>query len=248
VVRLEQGAFDREHVFGDDPAATARAFRSAGAEWLHVVDLDGARTGVPSQAPTIAAILAAATEPGGPAAVRVQVAGGLRNAESVAAALTAGAARIVLGTAALRDPALVAELVRSHGPNRIAVAADIRDGLAIGDGWIPGAAGIPVATVLTRVEAAGAGAVIVTAIARDGLLCGPDLDLLDSVVQATSTPVIASGGIRSVEDLLAVRDVGCSGAIVGRALYDGSIDLPTALDRLASISPTRRPPGPATGQ
>jgi phosphoribosylformimino-5-aminoimidazole carboxamide ribotide isomerase len=229
VVRLEQGSFERETVFGDDPAAIARQFRGAGARWLHVVDLDGAKSGRRAQDAAIANVLAAAS--GGEAdPVRVQVAGGLRDRDSVRAALAAGASRVVLGTAALGDRGLLAELVELHGPGRIAVALDVRDGIAVGQGWIEGAAGTPAIEALTGLRAAGVETFVVTAIARDGLLGGPDVDLLRTTLEASDGGrVIASGGIASIDDLLAVRALGCAGAIVGRALYDGRIRLEDAL-------------------
>ena len=232
VVRLEQGRFDREHVFGDDPATVAAGFVTAGARWLHVVDLDGARSGQRTQIAVIQRLLDSVARAERGDGVRVQVAGGLRDPESVAAVLVAGATRVVLGTAALRTGGFLAEQVAIHGSDRIAVALDVRDSQAFGDGWVAAAGGGPWREALANVEAAGVRTVIVTAIARDGLLGGPDLALLHDVVDATSLIVIASGGIRSVDDLIAVRDVGCRGAIVGRALYDGTLELGAALSAI----------------
>ena len=241
VVRLEQGAFDRETVFGDDPGALTLRFRGAGARWVHVVDLDGARTGERRVDGALQAILAASTE-GDDLPMRVQAAGGLRDADGVASALSLGVARVVIGTAALEDPGLVKELVERHGTVRIAVALDVRDGLAVGHGWVPGTAGTPVADAIARLGDAGVSTFVVTAIDRDGLLGGPDLALLDRVVTSTSAAVIASGGIATVEHLAAVRETGCGGAIIGRALYVGAIDLATAVETFSS---TGRPAGPS---
>ncbi len=227
VVRLRQGDFDRETTYGHDPVATALGFAEAGATWLHVVDLDGARSGVPAQTGVIAAL---AHVLGG--RIRLQVGGGLRDAASVASVLEAGAARAVVGTAALDDPGSAGRLIRRHGAERIAVALDVRDGLAVGQGWQAGARGRPVAEAAIRMTDEGAQTLIVTAIARDGLLGGPDLDLLGSLVALTSASVVASGGIGSVADLLATRAAGCRGAIVGRAVYEGRLDLAAALDAL----------------
>jgi phosphoribosylformimino-5-aminoimidazole carboxamide ribotide isomerase len=242
VVRLRQGDFTREQVYADDPTGVARGFAAAGASWIHLVDLDGARAGERRQASTIAAIVeAVAALPGD--RPRLQVAGGLRTLDAIAGVLDGGADRIVIGTAAIQDPALVRQAIRQHGPDRIAVALDIRAGMAIGDGWVPGAAGIPFATAIAGLADAGVATFIVTAIARDGLLGGPDLALLETCARSTDAVVLASGGIRSIADLQAVRAVGCGGAIVGRAIYEGSLDLRAAISALAA-APN---PDPATG-
>ena len=239
VVRLRQGSFDREQVYSDDPRRVAERFRADGASWIHVVDLDGARAGERRQQDAVAATIQAASRDDSPhPAARVQVAGGLRDREAIAGVLAAGAARAVIGTIALRDPDVVRGLVAEHGPGAIAVALDVRDGRAVGEGWVPGAAGVPVAEALDRLTSAGITTFVVTAIERDGLLQGPNLALLHSVVAATRAEVIASGGISTIADLLAVRDLGCSGAIIGRALYDGTIDLRHALE---AVSSTGRP-------
>ena len=164
---------------------------------------------------------------------KLQVAGGLRNDEAVADALSSGAARVVVGTAALEQPEFAGRLVERHGADRIAVALDIRDGLAIGRGWVPGTPGTPVLDALDRLDRAGVRTFVVTAIARDGLLDGPDLELLGRAIAATSGQVIASGGVSSIADLEACRDHGAIGAIVGRAIYTGAIDLPAAIERLS---------------
>ena len=232
-MRLTQGDFDREQVYATDPVRVAVDFAAAGAEWLHVVDLDGARSGGRRQREAIESIVGAvgqrspraATAPG----LQVQVAGGLRTAGAIADALGAGASRVVLGTVAITDPELVARAVSDHGTDRIAVALDVRDGLAVGQGWVAGAPAIAVEPAIERLTALGVATFVVTAIARDGLLGGPDLDLLERVVGLTDGAVIASGGIASVADLDAARAIGCRGAIVGRAIYDGRIDLSAAI-------------------
>lgn len=220
VVRLEQGDFARETVFADDPVAVARRFVDDGARWLHVVDLDGARTGSPVHGDVIRAMIGTV---GTRAAV--EVAGGLRDDAAVADALGTGAARVVLGTAALRDPALVARLVERHGAARVVVAIDVRDGLAVGEGWVAGAAGIEPALAMGHLADIGVTTFEVTAVARDGLGGGPDLALYRRLVALGLGSVIASAGITSLDHLRAVRDLGCAGAIVGRALYDGSLAL-----------------------
>ncbi len=228
VVRLRRGDFGEETVFGDDPAAVAAQFVAAGAAWIHVVDLDGARAGVPRQAEVVARIVA---QVGGRA--RCQVAGGLRTVEAVATALAAGAARVVIGTTALRDPALVGELVRRHGAARIVVALDVRDDLALGEAWRPGAAGRPVNEALGALADVGVERFAVTAIERDGLLAGPDLELLGRLVALGRGAIIASGGIGSLADLRAVHLLGCAGAIIGRALYESRLDLAEAVRTVA---------------
>jgi phosphoribosylformimino-5-aminoimidazole carboxamide ribotide isomerase len=224
VVRLQQGDFERETAFSNDPVAVARSFAEAGARWLHVVDLDGARTGEPAHDAVIRDVVDAV---GG--AVAVEVAGGLRTEESVASVLAAGAARAVVGTAALRDPAFVGRLVVTHGPDRIAVAVDIRDGFALGEGWREGASGVRAEDALVALADQGATMFEATAIERDGLLGGPDLDLLGRLVILDRGAVIASGGIASLDDIRAVRGVGCTGVIVGRALYEGRFDIASAI-------------------
>ena len=224
VVRLEQGDFARETTFSDDPIEVARSFADGGARWLHVVDLDGARSGGPAHTAVIRDLVAAV---GG--RVAVEVAGGLRTDESVAAALAAGAARAVVGTGALRDPAFAGRLVATHGSQRIAVALDVRDGLALGEGWRVGAGGIRAEDALVALADQGVSTFEATAIERDGLLGGPDLELLARLVGLGRGRVIASGGVASVEDIRAVRELGCAGAILGRALYEGRIDLASAM-------------------
>lgn len=229
VVRLEQGDFARETAFSDDPVTVALGFVDAGATWLHVVDLDGARTGEPAHGEVIAAIVSSVGE-----RASVEVAGGLRSDAAVARSLAAGAARAVVGTAALADPGLAGRLVTGHGPDRIAVAIDVRDGLAVGHGWSATAAGVDAEPAIRSLVGEGVRVFEVTAIDRDGLMGGPDLRLYGHLLGAlgTDTTIIASAGIASIHDLEAARAVGCAGAIVGRALYDGSLDLAAAIAAL----------------
>ena len=224
VVRLRKGDFDQETSYSDDPVAVAVEFAAAGAEWLHVVDLDGARSGMPVHAATVAAIVAAV---GGE--VCVETAGGLRTRETVQLALISGAARVVLGTAALRDPSFAAAVVSEHGAERVAVAIDVRDGRASGDGWDSTAPTWEPLDAISRLADAGISTFEVTAIDRDGLLQGPDLDLLGGAVALDRGRIIASAGIASVEDIAAVQGIGCAGAIIGRALYEGQLSLRDAL-------------------
>lgn len=220
VVRLEQGDFARETAFSDDPVSVAQGFVAAGATWLHVVDLDGARSGVPVHGTTIRRIIAAVGD-----GVAVEVAGGLRDRASVAAVLESGAGRVVIGTAALRDPAFAGRLVADHGAGRVAVAIDVRGGRAVGQGWAADAVGVDPAEAVRRLHDAGVTTFEATAIERDGLEEGPDLALYERLVLLERGEIIASAGIATVEHLGAVRDIGCTGAILGRAIYDGRLDL-----------------------
>ena len=224
VVRLRQGDFARETVFSDDPVAVARGFVDAGARWLHVVDLDGARDGTSAQLTAIGSILDAVGND-----ASVEVAGGLRDGHAVARILDMGAARAVVGTAALDDPSFAATLVARHGAARIAVALDIRDGRAVGNGWRPGAVGQPAVDVLHRLADTGVTTFEVTAIDRDGSLGGPDLELLAAMVDIGRGAIVASAGIATLGDLRSIAAIGCRGAIVGRALYEGRLDLAVAL-------------------
>ena len=220
VVRLIQGDFARETVYEDDPVSVARAFADAGATWLHVVDLDGAREGEPRQLELVAEIVAEVH-----GRIRVEVGGGLRTAEAVAGALGTGASRVAVGTAALRDPVFALGLVARYGPARIVGSLDIRDGMALGEGWRHGAPGVLAADALDSLSSAGIDTFEVTAIDRDGLMGGPDVALLRSLVRLGRGRIIASGGISSLEDVLAVQAAGCGGAIIGKALYEGRITI-----------------------
>ena len=224
VVRLEAGDFARETDFGDDPTAAAIRFRDAGARWLHVVDLDAARTGRPAQADAIGAIVAAVGD-----ALSVEVAGGLRTDDAVDLALEGGAKRVVIGTAAIRHPVFAGVMVEVHGADRIGVAIDVRDGRAVGEAWSTADAGVDAVDAIRRLSDVGVETFEVTAIDRDGLLGGPDLDLYERLVRLRRGAIIASGGIASVDDIRAVRAAGCTGVIVGRALYDGRFSLRDAL-------------------
>jgi phosphoribosylformimino-5-aminoimidazole carboxamide ribotide isomerase len=224
VVRLSEGDFDREQVYADNPAEVAAAFGRVGAGWVHVVDLDGARAGERRQTAAIRAVREALAS-----TTRLQVGGGIRSRVGLEATLDAGADRAVLGTVALEDPGFVQQAIEQHGCDRIAVALDVRDGLAVGHGWVPGAAGRSVEGAIEALGSTGVRTFVVTAVERDGLLQGPDLGLLRRLLDLTDAAVIASGGIATIDDLVATRAIGCSGAIVGRAIYDGRIDLAEAL-------------------
>jgi phosphoribosylformimino-5-aminoimidazole carboxamide ribotide isomerase len=222
-VRLMQGAFDRETVYGDDPIAVARRWEEEGAAWLHVVDLDGARAGRPVQQDIVRAICAAVRIP-------VQTGGGLRDRAAVEGALAAGAVRVVLGTAALRDEPLARELCAAH-PGRIAFGLDARGGRLRTVGWTE-ESGVGAVEAAARLGAFGAAALIYTDIERDGTERGPDLAGTAAVARAAGVPVIASGGVGSLADvraLAALAGPGVEGVIVGRALYTGAVTLAAAL-------------------
>lgn len=224
VVRLLRGDFGAETVYAQDPVAVARSFVAEGARWLHVVDLDGARGGRPQQLDVVRAIVAGVGERAG-----CQVAGGLRDETSVAQVLAVGARRVVVATAALREPAFAGRLVSGNGAERVVVALDTRSGRAVGHGWLGERAGRRVEDALAVLLDAGVRTFAVTAIERDGTLEGPDLDLLSRLVAIEPARIIASGGIGSLDDLRRVRGLGCAGAIVGRALYEGRLALESAL-------------------
>jgi len=222
-VRLVEGDFARETVYGDDPVAMARRWEAAGARWLHVVDLDGARAGAPVQADVVARICRAV-------GMSVQMGGGLRDEAAVRSVLDAGAARAILGTVAVRDPALCEHLCRTF-PGRIVVGIDARDGMARVSGWEEGST--VTATDLARTVAArGAAAIVYTDIGRDGTERGPNVDETAAVARAAGIPVIASGGVGTLADVRAVAARaadGIEGVIIGRALYTGAVTLPDAL-------------------
>jgi phosphoribosylformimino-5-aminoimidazole carboxamide ribotide isomerase len=223
-VRLYQGDYDRETHYGDDPVAQARAFADAGASWLHVVDLDAARSGVSTNRDVIAAICAAVDVP-------VQSGGGVRDVAAAAALAEVGVERVVVGTAALESPELVAELAARQ---RVAVGLDARGRDVAVRGWEQ-ASGQDLVEVAARFADVGVDALIVTEIGRDGTLEGPALDQLGAVLKASEIDLIASGGVGSVDDLRALDhlEVGgrrLAGAIVGRALYEGAFGLREALD------------------
>jgi phosphoribosylformimino-5-aminoimidazole carboxamide ribotide isomerase len=223
-VRLLRGEMDAATVFNDDPAAQARAFAAAGCRWLHLVDLDGAFAGRAVNGAAVEAILAAVTVP-------AQLGGGVRDMQAIEAWLLRGVARVILGTAAVRDPALVREAARAF-PGRIAAGIDARGGRVAIAGWAE-TTGLPALELARRVEDAGVAAIVYTDIDRDGAMAGPNVEATAALARAVSIPVIASGGVASLDDLLALRDCGArlDGVISGRALYDGRID-PAEAQRL----------------
>jgi phosphoribosylformimino-5-aminoimidazole carboxamide ribotide isomerase len=226
-VRLVQGDYDRETVFSDDPAATAQRWVNEGAARLHVVDLDGAREGRPVNDDAVRAIIAAVPVP-------VQVAGGVRDLDAVERWLAAGAGRVVLGTAAVRDPTLAQEAARRHG-ERIVVSIDGRDGLFAAEGWLE-QTGERVEDLLRRFFEVGVPRFIYTDIGVDGTLAAPNYSAVAALVQATPAKFIAAGGVAEVEHLIRLAELGVEGAIVGRALYEGRVRLPEALAAVEQAS------------
>jgi phosphoribosylformimino-5-aminoimidazole carboxamide ribotide isomerase len=228
-VRLYQGDYGQETVYGDDPVAQARAFAAAGAPWIHVVDLDAARTGDPRNRAVVAAIATAVDVP-------VQTGGGVRDDSAAGALLDAGVRRVVVGTAALEDPAWVRRLAARH-PGRVAVGLDARDREVAVHGWTEGS-GRDVVDLAREFDDAGVAALVVTEIGRDGTLEGPALDQLGAVLAATTVDVVASGGVGSLDDVraLAALEVNArrlAGVIVGRALYEGSFAVGDAVEATA---------------
>jgi len=228
-VRLLRGDFDAETVYADDPVAVARSFAMAGATWIHVVDLDAARTGEPANLAVVGAIASAVP-------CLVQAGGGVRSLDAASALLLAGAARVVVGTAAVQRPAFVEELCAAH-PGRVAVGLDARGTELATAGWTE-ATGQDLLSHVRRLDAVGVATLIVTEIGRDGTMEGPAVDQLGEVLAATDRPVIASGGVGRLEDLdalagLEVAGRALAGAVVGRALYEGRFTLAEALARVA---------------
>jgi phosphoribosylformimino-5-aminoimidazole carboxamide ribotide isomerase len=227
-VRLEQGDMARATVFHRDPAAQAQAFERQGFEYLHIVDLDGAFAGKPVNAQAVERILATVKMP-------VQLGGGIRNTATVEAWLEKGVARVIIGTAAVRDPPFVKQAARDY-PGQVAVGLDARDGKVAVEGWAE-TSELSVLDIARRFEDAGVAAIVYTDIARDGLLKGLNLDATIALAEAISIPVIASGGLASIADieaLLQPRAKKLEGAIAGRALYDGRLDPAEALKMIGA--------------
>jgi phosphoribosylformimino-5-aminoimidazole carboxamide ribotide isomerase len=222
-VRLRQGDMDQATVFNDDPAAQAAAFADQGFEWLHVVDLDGAFAGRPMNGAAVDAILERIGIP-------VQLGGGVRDMRTLEGWLDKGVARVIIGTAAVRDPDFVREAARRH-PGRVAVGIDAKDGRVAVEGWAQ-VATLTAEELGRRFEDAGVAAIVYTDIARDGILTGLNIPMTLALAEAVSIPVIASGGLASMADIERLTQPDCArlaGAITGRALYDGRIDAAQAL-------------------
>ncbi len=218
-VRLIQGEADSERVYDDDPVTAALRWEAAGAAWLHVIDLDGAFSGVPVNVDVIRRLIAAVRVP-------VEVGGGVRSLDAIERWIDAGAARVILGTAAVRETTLLAEACRRFHA-RIAVAIDARRGIVAAEGWVT-RPGLSATAAATQAVKAGARRIIYTDIERDGMLWGPNVAAVERMLREVDVPVIAAGGIASVEDIHRLRRLeptGLEGVIVGRALYEGRVRL-----------------------
>jgi phosphoribosylformimino-5-aminoimidazole carboxamide ribotide isomerase len=224
VVRLSQGDYAQVTEYSRQPARVARRWEALGAPRLHIVDLDAARAGDRSQATTVSSIIEAVRIP-------CQVAGGVRDVATARRLIAAGADRVVMGTSLVRDPELASAVLAAVGPEHLVAAVDVRDGHAVGSGWTEGAERRPAGELIGRLCRAGVEQFAVTAIARDGLMTGPDLDLLeDAALHAGGRDrVIASAGVATLDDIRTLAARGFAGAILGRALYEGRLDLVEAL-------------------
>jgi len=227
-VRLALGDMDQATIYNDDPAAQARNFAASGADWLHMVDLDGAFAGDNRNAQAIEAILAAVPQ------MNIQLGGGIRNRATIDAWIEKGVRRVVMGTAALKDPELVKEAAQAY-PGQIVVAVDAKDGFVAVEGWAE-TSDISVVDLAKRFEDAGIAALLYTDVSRDGMLAGVNIAATKALADATSIPVIASGGLAGVDDIHGLKAAiettkgTIEGVIAGRALYDGRLDLSAALE------------------
>ena len=224
-VRLFQGDFDQETVFSDDPLATALSWQEQGGRRLHLVDLDGAVQGKPAHLEVIASIVRGLDIP-------VQVGGGIRDLAAAEAWLDAGADRVVIGTAAVRDPDMVQEVCRKRGSERVVVSVDAKDGLVALQGWTE-ASTVTVLELAQQMAQIGVVRLLYTDISRDGALTGPDHPTNAQLVRETGLAVLASGGVASIEHIKELRPTGVEGVIVGRALYTGAVSLPEAVAAVA---------------
>ncbi len=218
-VRLRQGSFSDSTVYFDDPFEAAENWKQKGAGYLHVVDLDGARTGKRTNLDAVSRIA-------GLKGLKIQLGGGIRTMSDIESLLGAGIFRVVLGTAAVKDPALVSDAVKRFGQH-IAVGIDARDGLVAVDGW-EGSSGVSALEFARAMQDAGAGTVIYTDITRDGMLKGPHITAIRKMMNNTDMDIIASGGVSGIEDIKSLKNAGVPGVIVGKALYTGDLDLEEA--------------------
>lgn len=222
VVRLQQGDYDRQRTYHSEPAEVARQFADAGVRWIHVVDLDAARSGRPANLPAVEAIAAAA-------GVKIELGGGARNHENIARMLAAGADRVVVGSAAMKDWAWFSQAARSDElAGKLVLGLDARNGQLAAEGWTEQTA-LTAEALAAEADALPLAAIVYTDIARDGMLGGANVEATAAVVHATALPVIASGGVSTVEDVIRCRQAGCAGAIIGKAWYEGRIDLVEAI-------------------
>jgi len=229
VVRLERGQFNSQTVYGDDPVAVARQFINSGVEWIHMVDLDGAKTGQRTNAPAVRSVREAVS-------AKVQLGGGARSETIIRSMLDDGIDRVVVGSAALKDWKWFENLIADADlAGRIALGLDARAGKLAIHGWVE-EIGTTVLDVARRVSGSSLGAIVFTDITRDGMMAGVNADMTERLVSGTDVPIIASGGVGSIEDVRLARSIGCSGVIIGRAYYEGKIDLEEAIATAARPS------------
>ena len=229
VVRLLQGNYDRQTTFGDDPVGVARGFEADGAARIHVVDLDGAREGRRTQADEVRAVAAAVSIP-------IELGGGLRSSDAIDEAIADGVDRVVLGTAAVEEPALIEQALAAHGAERVIVGIDAREGIVSVAGWTE-SGGIPAPDLLTRMADIGVRRFIYTDITRDGTLISPNFTAVSDMVEraaAGGARIIASGGIAEIGHLRTLANLGAEGAIIGVAIYLGTLDLAAAVAELGA--------------
>ncbi|WP_165220706.1 1-(5-phosphoribosyl)-5-[(5-phosphoribosylamino)methylideneamino]imidazole-4-carboxamide isomerase [Aquisphaera insulae] len=231
-VRLRQGDYDRETVFGDDPAAMAARWEAGGASRIHLVDLDGAKAGRPVNVDAVREIL-------GRVSVPCQLGGGVRDEATISAWLAAGLERVIVGTQALRDPEWFRTMIGAY-PGRIVLGLDARDGMVAAEGWLE-TSSVDAVTLARRFDGLPLAAIIYTDIARDGMLDGPNLTATRTLAESTGTPVIASGGVGTLADLERLGALPIAGVIVGRALYEGRFTLPEAIDAADPARSSRNP-------
>lgn len=228
-VRLVQGDFDQATVYGDDPPAMARRWGAAGARWIHVVDLDGAKAGGPRQLGVVAEIARAVTVP-------VQLGGGMRTLEDLEAAIAAGVQRVIIGTRAIEDPSFVSEALARFG-DRIGIGIDAKDGRVAVRGWVD-VSDVDALDLARSVAERGVKTIVYTDIARDGMLSGPNVEAMRRMAEAVpGVGVIASGGVGAPADILELANTGTVGVIVGKAIYTGNVDLAEAIRALAAGQP-----------
>lgn len=220
-VRLYQGKFDKTEVVGENPLEVVRGFKAAGAEYIHMVDLDGALTGKPTNIDVVAKVLKEIDIP-------VELGGGIRDLETIDALIESGISRTILGTSALNNPELVKAAVKKHG-DKIAVGIDAKNGFVAVNGWIK-VSEVNYIDFAKLMEDIGVKTIIFTDISKDGTLQGPNLEQLGSIQKSVSCNIIASGGIKSIEDLKTINEMGIYGAITGKAIYSGNIDLKAAIE------------------
>lgn len=220
-VRLEQGLFDKVTVFGDDPVEMAKKWESAGSEYLHLVDLDGAKDGVPKNLEIIKDICKNIDIP-------IQLGGGIRSKETVKLLLDAGVTRVIVGTMAINDMELLKELVGEFG-ERIVVSIDAKDGLVAVNGWV-NTSEVDSLDLVCELEKIGVKTIVYTDIAKDGMMEGPNFEIYKTLAKATDIDVVASGGVSTIDNVKKLKEMNMYGAIIGRALYTGDIDIKDALE------------------